>query len=461
MIDQDDEEIAEMTTFEPIEETELEMTTIKVMMSEREEMTFVTKTTIEPELATTLAPEIETTFAPEEMIDETTTMRQTHASPKAISVTDILVGSTTPVTPNEAEETTTEMDFMYPMEIDAQTSSPKPEDEIKTTTPSIIDNIVDFISSTIMPKTSTVTPKSTTYVPLPLAQDSTTVQSIDESTTPKIIALPAEVTEDDTIEETTLTIGMQEPRELDEEVTTVVTEMETTESSVDDEFGTTVAPDEVKIETTVQSIDESTTPKIIAENEVKDDETTEVPEMEVTTMVEEIKEPTKPDCEYCDDEGKEVIEAVTAGDQEVTTLESIIEEETSTFVQDEISTEVSLEVTTVSDIEKEETTESIIEENITEVEEAVTTLEPEITTTQETSEETTLKPIEPRLLDEMEDEIFTTTYIPEIEIDTTTLLPEIETTLAPEIETTTKVKLDVPDFIVDTEEPDITTTLTS
>merc|ERR1712214_90273 len=125
------------------------------------------------------------------------------------------------------------MDFMYPMEIDAQTTSPKPEDEIKTTTPSIIDNIVDFISSTILPKTSTVTPKSTTYVPLPLAQDSTTVQSIDESTTPTIITLPAEVTEDDTIEETTLTIGMQEPRELDEEVTTVVTEMETTESSVD------------------------------------------------------------------------------------------------------------------------------------------------------------------------------------------------------------------------------------
>merc|ERR1711983_260418 len=281
----DQEEVAEMTTFEPIEETELEMTTIKVMMSEREEMTFVTKTTIEPELETTLAPEIETTFVPEEMIDETTTMRQTHASPKAISVTDILVGSTTPVTHNEAEETTTEMDFMYPMEIDAQTTSPKPEVEIKTTTPSIIDNIVDFISSTILPKTSTVTPKSTTYVPLPLAQDSTTVQSIDESTTPKIIALPAEVTEDDTIEETTLTIGMQEPRELDEEVTTAVTEMETTESSQ-----TTVAPDEVKIETTVQSIDESTTPKIIAENEVTDNETTEVPEMEVTTMVEEVKE---------------------------------------------------------------------------------------------------------------------------------------------------------------------------
>merc|ERR1719367_917533 len=363
MIDQDDEEVPAITSFEPIEEDELEMTTIKVMMSEREEMTFVTKTTIEPELATTLAPEIETTFSPDEMIDETTTMRQTHASPKAISVTDILVGSTTPVTPNEAEETTTEMDFMYPMEIDAQTSSPKPEDEIKTTTPSIIDNIVDFISSTIMPKTSTVTPKSTTYVPLPLAQDSTTVQSMDESTTPKIIALPAEVTEGDTIEGTTLTIGMQEPRELDEEVTTVVTEMETTESSVEDEFETTVAPDEVKIETTVQSIDESTTPKIIAENEVTDDETTEVPEMEVTTMVEEIKEPTKPDCEYCDDE------AVTEGDQEVTTLESIIEEETTTFVQDEISTEVS----TVSDIEKEETTESIIEENITEVQEEVTT----------------------------------------------------------------------------------------
>merc|ERR1712029_457688 len=245
---------------------------------------------------------------------------------------------------------------------------------------------------------------------------------------------------------------------------TVVTEMETTESSVsvEDEFETTVAPDEVKIETTVQSIDESTTPKIIAENEVTDNETKEVPEMEVTTMVEEIKEPTNPDCEYCDDEGKEVIEAVTEGDQEVTTLESIIEEETTSSVQDEISTEVSAEVTTVSDIEKEETTESIIEENITEVDEEVTTLEPEITT----SEETTLKPIEPRLLDEEEKEIFTTTYIPEIEIDTTTLLPEIETTLAPEIETTTKVE--VPEIIEDstttTEEPEIesfTTTLTS
>ena len=77
-----------------------------------------------------------------------------------------------------------------------------------------------------------------------------------------------------------------------------------------------------------------------------------------------------------------------------------------------------------------------------------------------------MKPIEPRLLDEEEKEIFTTTYIPEIEIDTTTLLPEIETTLAPEIETTTKVE--VPEIIEDstttTEEPEIeslTTTLTS
>merc|ERR1719410_3252369 len=93
--------------------------------------------------------------------------------------------------------------------------------EIKTTTESIIDNIVDFISTLVPTKTSTELPDSTTsttYVPLPLAKDTTTVKSADESTTPKVpIALPSEE-----INDTTLATGLQEPRDLDEEVTTII-----------------------------------------------------------------------------------------------------------------------------------------------------------------------------------------------------------------------------------------------
>merc|ERR1712004_357348 len=129
----------------------------------------------------------------------------------------------------------------------------------------------------------------------------------------------------------------------------------------------------------------------------------------------------------------------------------------------------------VSDIEKEGTTESIIDENITEVEEEATTLEPEITTPQESSDDvvTTLKPIEPRLLDEKEEEIFTTTYIPDLEvIEMTTIFDHEEmdtTTLLPEVTTTTEAEAEVPEIIEDltttteaeTEVPTDTTTVTS
>ena len=82
------------------------MTTIKVMMSEREEMTFVTKETTSP-----MAAEITTTIAPSEFLDddtadetvteavtndESTTSKTTVTRPRAISVTDILVPTTTP-----------------------------------------------------------------------------------------------------------------------------------------------------------------------------------------------------------------------------------------------------------------------------------------------------------------------------------------------------------------------------
>merc|ERR1712004_250257 len=127
----------------------------------------------------------------------------------------------------------------------------------------------------------------------------------------------------------------------------------------------------------------------------------------------------------------------------------------------------------VSDIEKEGTTESIIDEHITEVEEEATTLEPEITTPQESSDDvvTTLKPIEPRLLDEKEEEIFTTTYIPDLEvIEMTTIFDHEEidtTTLLPEVTTTTEAEAEVPEIIEDstttTEQPETEskTTLTS
>ena len=84
------------------------MTTIKVTMSQREEMSVVTKesTAPMPEVTTTIAPseaidedaveEITTEAAPINVLDEATTTKATVARPKAISVTDILVPTTTP-----------------------------------------------------------------------------------------------------------------------------------------------------------------------------------------------------------------------------------------------------------------------------------------------------------------------------------------------------------------------------
>ena len=85
------------------------MTTIKVMMSEREEMTFVTKETTSPmaaEVTTTMAPsefldddtadETVTEAVPKDILDELTTSKTTVTRPRAISVTDILVPTTTP-----------------------------------------------------------------------------------------------------------------------------------------------------------------------------------------------------------------------------------------------------------------------------------------------------------------------------------------------------------------------------
>ena len=90
-------------------EEDIEMTTIKVMMSEREEMTFVTKETTSPmaaEITTTIAPsefldddtadETVTEAVTNDILDESTTSKTTVTRPRAISVTDILVPTTTP-----------------------------------------------------------------------------------------------------------------------------------------------------------------------------------------------------------------------------------------------------------------------------------------------------------------------------------------------------------------------------
>ena len=86
---------------------DIEMTTIKVMMSEREEMTFVTKETTSPmaaEVTTTpsefldddTADETITEAVTNDILDESTTSKTTVTRPRAISVTDILVPTTTP-----------------------------------------------------------------------------------------------------------------------------------------------------------------------------------------------------------------------------------------------------------------------------------------------------------------------------------------------------------------------------
>merc|ERR1719414_1760922 len=109
------------------------------------------------------------------------------------------------------------------------------------------------------------------------------------------------------------------------------------------------------------------------------------------------------------------------------------------------------EVTTVSDVEKDEETT----ETITEIIEDATTLEPEVfdkMTTTEPVEEvtTTLKPIEPRLLDEEEEQ--TTTFIPEIR--TAPEAEDQEETTDPETVTTTLTSTTE----AETEVPTITST---
>merc|ERR1740129_2553242 len=91
------------------------------MMSEREEMTFVTKETTSPmaaEMTTTIAPsefldddtadETVTEAVTNEILDESTTSKTTVTRPRAISVTDILVPTVTTVPSllDESEVTT-------------------------------------------------------------------------------------------------------------------------------------------------------------------------------------------------------------------------------------------------------------------------------------------------------------------------------------------------------------------
>ena len=91
---------------EPSEEVEdVEMTHIRVTMSHHEEISVVTKETTAPmvEVTTSIAPlevdtveEMTTTGAPVNVLDEATTKKVTEAQPKAISVMDILVPTSTP-----------------------------------------------------------------------------------------------------------------------------------------------------------------------------------------------------------------------------------------------------------------------------------------------------------------------------------------------------------------------------
>ena len=94
---------------EPSEEVEdVEMTTIRVTMSQHEEMSVVTKETTAPmvEVTTSIAPsevldddtveEMTTAAAPVNVLDKATTKNVTEAQPKSISVMDILVPATTP-----------------------------------------------------------------------------------------------------------------------------------------------------------------------------------------------------------------------------------------------------------------------------------------------------------------------------------------------------------------------------
>ena len=91
------------------------MTTIRVTMSQHEEMSVVTKESTAPilEVTTSIAPsevldddtveEITTKAIPINILDEVTTKKVTEARPKAISVMDILVPTTTPTVPQENE----------------------------------------------------------------------------------------------------------------------------------------------------------------------------------------------------------------------------------------------------------------------------------------------------------------------------------------------------------------------
>merc|ERR1719410_1205257 len=187
------------------------MTTIRVTMSQHEEMSVVTKSSTAPmvEVTTSIAPskEIEDTFeeittkaAPVNVLDEATTKKVTAARPKGISVMDILVPTTTPKQDDRIEleealfETTqkpvevvatTEMDFMYPMIVEAETTK-QPEQKM---TISIIDKVVELLTTTPSPKIEEVVFEGDEEIP------ETTVKPSPESDLEKKLFITTRKTE--------------------------------------------------------------------------------------------------------------------------------------------------------------------------------------------------------------------------------------------------------------------------
>merc|ERR1719367_497394 len=89
---------------------------------------------------------------------ETTTVKESTDRDRGISVKDIIVQTTT-VQPSEEDLTTTEDDFMYPMMIEAETKRP-----LETTTLSILDSVVDLITTTF--KSIHSPEESSTFIPI-------------------------------------------------------------------------------------------------------------------------------------------------------------------------------------------------------------------------------------------------------------------------------------------------------
>ena len=89
---------------------------------------------------------------------ETTTVKESTDRDRGISVKDIIVQTTT-VQPSEEDLTTTEDDFMYPMMIEAETKRP-----LETTTLSILDSVVDLITTTFESIHSKE--ESSTFIPI-------------------------------------------------------------------------------------------------------------------------------------------------------------------------------------------------------------------------------------------------------------------------------------------------------